>query len=166
MSSAKSPDDDALSKEMNLDTTKSATKLRFFGKEKDESAETVPGWTIMRPLKRNNLGEQSTAKGNGTSKVTRVETNSSGDGIGEVEPMNDLRSDDGLLEDDNDPARRPQGSRHAFHHGNDEQNNGTGGMREYKVYKRRYFGLFQLVLLNIVVSWDVSVPYSSCLYFC
>ena len=26
----------------------------------------------------------------------------------------------------------------------------------YKVYKRRFFGLAQLVLLNIVVSWDVS----------
>jgi hypothetical protein len=27
----------------------------------------------------------------------------------------------------------------------------------YKVYKRRFWGLAQLVLLNIVVSWDVSV---------
>ena len=27
---------------------------------------------------------------------------------------------------------------------------------EYRVYKRRFFGLFQLVLLNIIVSWDVS----------
>lgn len=26
----------------------------------------------------------------------------------------------------------------------------------YKVYKRRWFGLAQLVLLNIAVSWDVS----------
>lgn len=26
----------------------------------------------------------------------------------------------------------------------------------YKVYKIRWFGLMQLVLLNIVVSWDVS----------
>jgi FLVCR family MFS transporter 7 len=26
----------------------------------------------------------------------------------------------------------------------------------YKVYKRRWIGLGQLVLLNIVVSWDVS----------
>jgi hypothetical protein len=26
----------------------------------------------------------------------------------------------------------------------------------YKVYKRRFWGLAQLVLLNIVVSWDVS----------
>jgi hypothetical protein len=29
-------------------------------------------------------------------------------------------------------------------------------MPVYKVYKRRFFGLFQLVLLNIVISWDVS----------
>ena len=27
--------------------------------------------------------------------------------------------------------------------------------RVYKTYKRRWFGLVQLVLLNIVVSWDV-----------
>jgi hypothetical protein len=29
---------------------------------------------------------------------------------------------------------------------------------EYKTYKRRWFGLFQLILLNIVVSWDVGIP--------
>jgi len=27
----------------------------------------------------------------------------------------------------------------------------------FKVYKRRWFGLAQLVLLNIVVSWDVGI---------
>lgn len=31
----------------------------------------------------------------------------------------------------------------------------TSGSTGYKVYKRRWFGLIQLVLLNIVVSWDV-----------
>lgn len=33
----------------------------------------------------------------------------------------------------------------------------TGGneLQEYKVYKRRFFGLAQLVLLNTIVSWDV-----------
>ena len=31
-----------------------------------------------------------------------------------------------------------------------------GGPIEYKVYKRRWLGLGQLILLNIVVSWDVS----------
>ena len=30
--------------------------------------------------------------------------------------------------------------------------------RSYKTYKRRFFGLAQLVLLNIIVSWDVSSP--------
>lgn len=30
-----------------------------------------------------------------------------------------------------------------------------GGHTQYRVYKRRFFGLTQLVLLNIIVSWDV-----------
>lgn len=30
---------------------------------------------------------------------------------------------------------------------------------EYRVYKRRWFGLVQLVLLNIIISWDVSLPH-------
>ena len=32
----------------------------------------------------------------------------------------------------------------------------NGGRTEYRVYKVRWFGLAQLILLNIVVSWDVS----------
>ena len=28
----------------------------------------------------------------------------------------------------------------------------------YRTYKRRWFGLLQLVLLNIIVSWDVRPP--------
>jgi len=35
------------------------------------------------------------------------------------------------------------------------------GAIEYKVYKRRWFGLVQLALLNVIVSWDVS----GCLFF-
>lgn len=34
--------------------------------------------------------------------------------------------------------------------------NGGGPTVQYRVYKRRWFGLVQLILLNIVVSWDVS----------
>lgn len=29
----------------------------------------------------------------------------------------------------------------------------------YRVYKRRWFGLLQLTLLNVIVSWDVSAFY-------
>ena len=31
-----------------------------------------------------------------------------------------------------------------------------GEVTGYRVYKRRWFGLLQLTLLNIIVSWDVS----------
>ena len=31
-----------------------------------------------------------------------------------------------------------------------------GGQIEYRTYQIRWFGLVQLVLLNIIVSWDVS----------
>lgn len=32
-----------------------------------------------------------------------------------------------------------------------------GAFQFYKVYKRRWFGLAQLTLLNIIISWDVSI---------
>ncbi|OTB09555.1 hypothetical protein M426DRAFT_50598 [Hypoxylon sp. CI-4A] len=37
---------------------------------------------------------------------------------------------------------------------------GDRGSITYKVYKRRWFGLVQLTLLNIIVSWDVSAYHS------
>ena len=33
---------------------------------------------------------------------------------------------------------------------------GAGAHTEYRVYKIRWFGLGQLILLNIIVSWDVG----------
>ena len=33
------------------------------------------------------------------------------------------------------------------------------GSQVYRVYKRRFLGLTQLVLLNVIVSWDVSLEY-------
>ncbi|PNY25470.1 Major facilitator superfamily domain-containing protein 7 [Tolypocladium capitatum] len=33
---------------------------------------------------------------------------------------------------------------------------------EYRTYKRRWFGLVQLALMNIVVSWGASIPRSRC----
>ena len=35
---------------------------------------------------------------------------------------------------------------------------------QYKVYKRRWFGLVQLTLLNIIVSWDVSSLFFSLVF--
>jgi FLVCR family MFS transporter 7 len=47
-----------------------------------------------------------------------------------------------------DTARDPSG---VEHHGQ------TYSHSHFKVYKRRWLGLGQLVLLNIVVSWDVCL---------
>jgi hypothetical protein len=41
----------------------------------------------------------------------------------------------------------------------------TPGTTEYRVYKRRWFGLVQLTLLNIIVSWDVSLALFFILFF-
>lgn len=38
-----------------------------------------------------------------------------------------------------------------------------GRQAEYRVYKIRWFGLTQLILLNVVVSWDVSILNIQCL---
>lgn len=42
-------------------------------------------------------------------------------------------------------------------HTMDDREGTTTSDPVYRVYKRRFFGLAQLVLLNIVVSWDVSI---------
>ena len=38
----------------------------------------------------------------------------------------------------------------------------NGGHTVYRAYKIRWFGLTQLILLNIVVSWDVSTIHLQC----
>jgi MFS transporter, FLVCR family, MFS-domain-containing protein 7 len=55
----------------------------------------------------------------------------------------EMRSIDGLVEN----AEQLAGTTNT-------QPNGQLGAAEYKVYKRRFFGFFQLTLLNIIVSWD------------
>ena len=40
--------------------------------------------------------------------------------------------------------------------GTEDELLGGNSDTQFRVYKRRWFGLIQLVLLNIVVSWDVS----------
>ncbi|RDL39460.1 uncharacterized protein BP5553_03800 [Venustampulla echinocandica] len=146
--------------------------------------ETLPGWTIMRPLRmraRNNNRARHTADGNlggnedgivdgdkkGSDDLKVTETNDTGDGsrgVGEVESAGDLRSDDELLDEDEqeDGATRQQHQHHVRAGGGGSQHRGENGLDgtadvgvgEFKVYKRRWFGLVQLVLLNIIVSWD------------
>jgi FLVCR family MFS transporter 7 len=69
---------------------------------------------------------------------------------------------DGVAERDGDAeAREVQPKRRRFGLGKKKQ---SYSHTHYKVYKRRWIGLAQLVLLNIVVSWDVSASFLSLIY--
>lgn len=71
-----------------------------------------------------------------------------------------------VSDQDRPPPRKEKGSFFRFprlglevllHESRDSgEMNEDGTFRFYKVYKRRWFGLVELTLLNIVVSWDVS----------
>lgn len=145
------------------DTSRPATKsVAPVADEKSGAAhgETLPGWTIMRPVRMRGLrkggGPSTSAPSNGsanghardgsnkTGDLKITETNTTGDGTGDI--LREIRSDDELLGEENAAQRHEGGT-------------GEGGNAVvYKVYKRRWFGLVQLVLLNIIVSWDVSGP--------
>jgi len=117
----------------------------------------------MRPLHRRKKQEATASStstydketgtySNGDLKATVTNGSGNGMGVGEVEALSDVRSDDELLDAENEYDRQQE-------HPVDGAANETataGGT--YKVYKRRWFGLVQLVLLNIIVSWDVSAP--------
>jgi hypothetical protein len=79
-------------------------------------------------------------------------------GAPEPDPLDEVRSNDELLgqggaaqqhANRENQASTPEGSGRA-------DGSNVEMAREFKVYKRRWFGLVQLVLLNIIVSWDVS----------
>jgi FLVCR family MFS transporter 7 len=84
------------------------------------------------------------------------------------------KSNDGMLKNasrmqEEAVAEERVGGASGTAHGEDEEAEETRARRRpwarkrksyshahFKVYKRRWFGLAQLVLLNVVVSWDVS----------
>lgn len=153
---------------------------------KREREGTHPaGWTIMHPLRTRAMGSGKSKKGATTANATNTNgeavvrssseedadgkkdlktmaTNGTGAsrGVGEIEVLTDMRSDDGLLEeeerDSGVPAERAGGHATGLDGVNGRGGDGHVDATVYKVYKRRWFGLVQLVLLNIVVSWDVS----------
>jgi FLVCR family MFS transporter 7 len=90
------------------------------------------------------LSEVAVTNPNGPSNSRTQETDFGGDGT--VEGGGDVE------------AREVQPKRRRFGIGKTKQ---SYSHTHYKVYKRRWIGLAQLVLLNIVVSWDVSVPFLS-----
>lgn len=76
-------------------------------------------------------------------------------------PLEQVRSNEELLREEDGEERAWDTGRYGEGVGEGRVAGMAGGEEVFKVYKRRWFGLAQLVLLNVVVSWDVSTFLSS-----
>lgn len=146
--------------------------------EKEYSkGENVPGWSfMMRPLRRkggkatetthaarldssNDKGDIARINGQTDDDRRSAQSKASAYGLEHSETLREVTSEDGLLPEEH------QGQVHAAKdgEGNDPQQSSASGESplasegpRFKVYKRRWFGVVQLALLNTIVSWDVS----------
>lgn len=111
---------------------------------------TSIGWMGMK-----NMGSKIRVKG-----AKERNTESSAGGHGDPVALTEVTSNDGLLSEEDGVTGAGRGAEGGV------SANGViaPGVVAYKVYKRRWFGLFQLALLNIIVSWDVSTFYCFFLY--
>src|SRR4051794_3939005 len=96
-------------KTTNITAPNNSGKVPIVEKERDIPAESVPGWTIMRPLRKKGTKTSGSASGlsnaNGTElsmdgkngnglKTMDSTTSSDGYGVGEIEALREIRSDD------------------------------------------------------------------------
>lgn len=114
-----------------------------------------PGWTALRRLsaKRESWGsemaEANVMNSKMNSKMDKMNASASvkqtpeGRDTYEGERLEEVRSDEGLMEESEGGGVGLDGE-------------GGGGAVTYRVYGSRWHGFVVLVLLNIVVSWDVS----------
>lgn len=123
----------------------------------------------MKPLRRPQAsrvhGSNDFDSNNKTTFVTTEES-----GFPAMRGLEQVRSDDELLPEDEEPSRGQRIWRKMKRNRSEIENGDTrhqdpeltegdtegGDHVVYKVYKRRWFGMIQLALLNIIVSWDVS----------
>jgi hypothetical protein len=114
------------------------------GTSGDNSNDTPIGWMGLK-----NMSSKVRVRGQKEkSGLRNTESNASADPLALCE----VTSNDRLLSEEDGAG---EGARNA--EGGANANGAPGhGATTYKVYKRRWFGLFQLALLNIIVSWDVS----------
>lgn len=139
------------------------------------------GWTAMKDLRgkqKQKPKHKDGGRANGTHMHTQTDMRKlqEDDDEGrveeaEVEDVDDLdlaelNSGDDLLPDEEEAGTRRGGTAaHGTDGAADQRLRGESLERRttgsnggtFKVYKRRWFGLVQLVLLNIIVSWDVSI---------
>jgi FLVCR family MFS transporter 7 len=102
------------------------------------------GWMDLK-----NMGSKIRVR---DQKDKRALRNTESGASADLSALSEVTSNDGLLSEE-DGAREGSRGTEGGHTANETHGDGA---TTYKVYKRRWFGLFQLALLNIIVSWDVS----------
>lgn len=155
-------------------------KERNIEKETHHYHGMPKGWTAMKDLRgkpkqksKYKTGERTngtiTQRGMSNAEMAKGQENG-GEGRGveeEVEDIDDLdltelNSGDDLLPDEEEGGVRRGGTGtdgaadEGLRRRSSERNAVGSNAGNFRVYKRRWFGLVQLVLLNIIVSWDVS----------
>lgn len=103
--------------------------------------------------------EDIKAKGDGVTSNRNVGAGSTNSGEAEVELAE--RSSQGNV--DTQKKEQDIGTTRARNDGDNSTSSVANAEApvEYKVYKRRWFGLVQITLLNVIVSWDVSRRHKS-----
>lgn len=105
-------------------------------------------WVQMDDIEsRNSNG--STGK-DGTKHQEEVTESGRGGDVEGYGPSGSAQRE-GAVEDGDADVTRDRVRRHRWSRGHKQ----TYSHAHFRVYKRRWFGLAQLVLLNIVISWDV-----------
>ncbi|KAF7907655.1 uncharacterized protein EAF01_005241 [Botrytis porri] len=135
------------------------------------------GWMAMKEPRgrskqksRNKAGERmngtNTQTGMSNTEIAKGRENEEGRGTeDQVEDIDDLdltelNSGDDLLPDEEEGGVRRGGvggdgvADEGLRRRSSERGAGGANAGNFKVYKRRWFGLVQLVLLNVIVSWD------------
>jgi hypothetical protein len=153
------------------------------GQEKGQSRDNnVAGWAyVMRPLRRKGAKASETVAATrldtSASKEEEPRINSqaeddrdsaqskgSGYGLAHTETLREVTSEDGLLQENQEQGHATRNGQ-AHDNANDDAPLDRNAPREgaladdapsFKTYKRRWFGVVQLALLNTIVSWDVS----------
>ena len=173
------PGSDSVATTTNHDTTFAGRAVGAAESKKKPHVtvgEVSPGWTAMRPVcgKNNKDGKgdgyvSPVLSDNGSRGSILLNDDNGANTLGDISASTtgrtlvdeEGRSDDELLGDGQDGSsrrRRDNGSIGGHPLSNELPEDPLSGHTEvYKVYRQRWFGMIQLVLLNIIVSWDVSI---------
>jgi hypothetical protein len=102
------------------------------------------GWMSMK-----NMGSKVRVR---STKEKNAVRNTQSSASGDPDALTEVTSNDGLLSEEDGGREAGRG----VEGGAAVNGEAAPGAGTFQVYKRRWFGLFQLALLNIIVSWDVS----------